>query len=71
MTSNKNYPESLLTGIALKGLTVDIKTIVMPQNHKTLEDLRKAAMLAEKTVRYSERGGYYKACVRRSYGQIN
>lgn len=50
VTSNKNYPESLLTGIALKGLTVDIKTIVMPQNHKTLEDLRKAAMLAEKTV---------------------
>lgn len=50
VTSNKDYPESLLTGIALKGLSLGIKTIVMPQNHKTLEDLRKAAILAEKTV---------------------
>lgn len=50
VTSNRDYPESLFTGIALKGLNTSIKTIVMPQNHKTLEDLRKAATLAEKTV---------------------
>ena len=29
---------------------MNLKQIVMPQNHKTLEDLRKAAILAEKTV---------------------
>ena len=50
VTSNRDYPESLLTGIALKELNTSIKTIVMPQNHKTLEDLRKAATLDEKTV---------------------
>lgn len=50
VTSNKDYPESLVTGIALKGLSGPIKQIVMPQNHKTLEDLRLAAILAEKTV---------------------
>ena len=50
VTTNKDYPESLITGIALKGLHGNLKQIVMPQNHKTLEDLRKAAILAEKTV---------------------
>ena len=39
-----------MTGIALKGLSGPIRQIVMPQNHKTLEELRLAAILAEKTV---------------------
>ena len=50
VTSNRQYPETLLTSIALKGLNANLKTIVMPQALTTLEDLRKAAMLAEKTV---------------------
>ena len=50
VTSYKDYPESLVTGIALKVLSGPIKQIVMPQNHKTLEDLRLAAILAEQTV---------------------
>ena len=50
MTTNKDYPECLITGIALEGLHGKLKLIVMPPNRKTLEDLRKAARLAEKTV---------------------
>ena len=50
MTTNKDYAELLITGIALKELHGNLKQIVMPQNHKTLADLRKAAILAEKTV---------------------
>ena len=50
VTQNKEYPDSLVTGIALKGLSLPIRQIVMPQNHKTLEGLRLAAILAEKTV---------------------
>ena len=50
LTTYKDYPESLITRIALNGLYGNLKQIVMHQNHKTLEDLRKAAILAEKTV---------------------
>ena len=46
----KEYPDSLVTGIALTGLSGPIRQTVMPQNHKTLEELRSAAILAEKTV---------------------
>jgi hypothetical protein len=49
-TNNKGYPESLLVSIVLKGLQADLKQIVMPQNLRTVEALRKAASLAEKTV---------------------
>lgn len=48
VTLNKEYPEQLVIGIALKGLSAPILQIVMPQNRKTLEDLRLAAILAEK-----------------------
>ena len=41
----------MLTTLALKGLHSNLKkTIVMPQAHTTLEALRKASMLAERTV---------------------
>lgn len=49
-SNNKGYPESLLVSIALKGLNSDIRQIVMPQNHRTIENIRKAASLAEKTL---------------------
>ena len=48
VTQNKEYTDSLVTGIALKGLSLPIRQIVMPQNHKTLEELRLAAILAKK-----------------------
>lgn len=50
VTNNQRYPEDLLTSVALKGLNAEIKTIVMPQNNLTLEDLRKASIMAERTV---------------------
>ena len=50
VTAGKKYPESLLTSLALKGLQANLKTIVMPQAHTTLEALRKASILAERTV---------------------
>jgi translation initiation factor 6 (eIF-6) len=49
VTNNKSYPESLVLSVSLKGLNPEIKQIVMPQNH-TIEALRKASNLAEKTV---------------------
>ena len=49
-TANRNYPESILTGVVLNGLLPKIKTIVMPQDLKTVEAIRKAACLAERTV---------------------
>ena len=48
--ANRQYPNSLLISLALKGLNNSVKMIVMPQNHKTLEDLRKACSLAEQTL---------------------
>ena len=49
VTTGKNIPESMLTTLALKGPHSNLKTIVMPQAHTTLEALRKASMLAERT----------------------
>lgn len=49
-TAAKGYPEELLVSLALKGLSNNLKAIVMPQNHKTLEDLRKGCSLAEQTL---------------------
>jgi hypothetical protein len=50
VTNHQRYPEDLLTSVALKGLNAEIKAIVMPQNIQTLEDLRKASIMAERTV---------------------
>ena len=50
VVNKKQYPDSLITTIALKGLTDEIKNIVMPQNKQTLEELRIAATLAERTL---------------------
>jgi hypothetical protein len=49
-TTNRTYPESLITSVAVQGLLPELKTIVMPHNHKTLEGLRQAATMAERTV---------------------
>lgn len=40
----------MLLSIILKGLIPEIKQIVMPQNHQNIDDIRKAAHLAEKTL---------------------
>ncbi|MEW8547940.1 MAG: hypothetical protein AB2693_30915 [Candidatus Thiodiazotropha sp.] len=49
-TANKEYPESILTGVVINGLLPPIKAIVMPQDLMTVEAVRKAACLAERTV---------------------
>lgn len=51
--NGKSYPESLLISIIMKGLKPGIKQIVMPQNLATIEEVRKAAARAEKTVHSS------------------
>ena len=50
VTAGRDYPDALITSIALKGLSADLKSIVMPQGHNSVEELRKAAILAERTV---------------------
>lgn len=50
VTNDRGYPEGLLVSILLKGLSPQIKQIVMPQNHTDVENIRKAAVLAEKTL---------------------
>ena len=50
VTAGHEYQDSLLYTVALKGLNSNLKAIVMPQGKTTLEELRKAAVLAEKTV---------------------
>ena len=49
-TANKDYPEAILTGVVINGLLPPIKAIVMPQDLKTVEAVRKAPCLAERTV---------------------
>ena len=49
--SRDNVPEQFLVSVAIPGLTPELKQIVMPQpNVKTLEDLRIATTLAERTL---------------------
>jgi hypothetical protein len=50
VTNGQSYSEDLLCSVAIKGLSGQVKAIVMPQNVKTLEELRKAATLAERTI---------------------
>lgn len=50
VTNNKGYPENLLVSILLKELSPQIKQILMPQNHTDVENIRIAAVLAEKTL---------------------
>ena len=49
-TRDSGVPESLLVGIMFGGLRPDLAAIVMPQLPKTLQQLRSAATIAEKTV---------------------
>ena len=49
--SRDNVPEQFLVSAAMQGLTPKLKQIVMPQpNIRTLEDLRVATTLAERTL---------------------
>lgn len=50
ITSHKGYPEAMVSSIAIKGLLVDIRNLVMPQPITSLEGARQAAILAERTV---------------------
>ena len=54
-TNGKGYPQQLLTSMALNGLKDNLKVIVMPQNPNNLEQLRKAATIAEKTVKVTSK----------------
>lgn len=45
-----NVPENILVGAAMKGLSVDLQRIVMPQRITTLDELRVAVLLAERTL---------------------
>jgi hypothetical protein len=49
-TCDSGVPESLLVGIMVGGLRPDLAAIVMPQLPKTLQQLRSAPTIAEKTV---------------------
>jgi hypothetical protein len=49
-TRDSGVPESLLVGMMFGGLRPDLAAIVMPQLPKTLQQLRSAATIAEKTV---------------------
>jgi hypothetical protein len=47
--SIKNVPEKVLLSVAMNGLRSDIKTFVVTQNPKSMEQLRQTAILAEKS----------------------
>ncbi|XP_052690191.1 uncharacterized protein LOC128168126 isoform X1 [Crassostrea angulata] len=49
LASIKNIPEKVLLSVAMNGLRSDIKTYVVTQNPKTMEQLRQIAILAEKS----------------------
>ena len=65
-TTNKNIPEAILAGVVLNGLRPEIKQIVMPQDPKTVEDVRKIACLGERTVAETSAGisvSYWKGTI--------
>lgn len=49
-TTNKEIPQSILVGVVMNGLRPSIKQIVMPQDPKTVEEVRKLACLGERTL---------------------
>ena len=49
-TNKRGYPEQLLVSIVLRGIKPELRQIVMPQNLQTVEDVRKATHLAERTL---------------------
>ena len=50
LTNEYDVPNHLLVGITMQGLKTEIRKIVMPQKPENLEQLREAAMVAERTV---------------------
>ena len=50
LTNEYEVPNHLLVGITIQGLKPEIRKIVMPQKPENLEQLREAAMVAERTV---------------------
>ncbi|XP_060560070.1 uncharacterized protein LOC132720099 [Ruditapes philippinarum] len=52
-TNQRGCPEQLLISIVLRGLKPELRQIVMPQNLQTVEELRKATHLAERTLGFS------------------
>lgn len=49
LASIKHIPEKVLLSVAMNGLRSDMKTYVVTQNPKTMEQLRQIAILAEKS----------------------
>ena len=59
----KELPENLKISIIMKGLLPEMISLVMPQNPRTLDDLRQAMVLAEETTKVSARTGGAEAAV--------
>jgi hypothetical protein len=53
-TNQRGYPELLFISIVPRGLKPELRQIVMPQNLQTVEELRKATHLAERTLGFSK-----------------
>lgn len=53
LTTGQQLTQDMLTSLAMKGLRRQLRDIVMPQNLHTLEQVRKAAILAERTIETS------------------
>ena len=50
LTNEYDVPNHLLIGITMQGLKSEIRKIVMPQKTENLEQLREAAVVAERTI---------------------
>lgn len=50
VTANRNYHETIPTGVVVNGLLPKTKSIILPQDLKTIEAVRKSACYAERTV---------------------
>ncbi|KAH3809068.1 hypothetical protein DPMN_137431 [Dreissena polymorpha] len=53
LTTGQQLTEDILSSLVMKGLRRQLRDMVMPQNLHTLEQVRKAAILAERTIETS------------------
>ncbi|VDI61164.1 Hypothetical predicted protein [Mytilus galloprovincialis] len=50
LSTNRNISDNILLAVAMNGLRSDFKTVVMTKEPKNIEELRHAAVLAEKAI---------------------
>ncbi|CAG2213164.1 unnamed protein product [Mytilus edulis] len=53
LSTNRNISDDILLAVAMNGLRSDFKTVVMTKEPKNIEELRHAAVLAEKAINSS------------------